>query len=211
MPVAPPNQLCMLTDYISPTQTVVPCPNQDVVYGFGILDLAREPVVVQVPDFGDRFWVYQLGDQRTDGFAEVGKMYGTKPGLYLSSVRIGTARRRRAFAACSAARRGSATSCRACSWTTRPKIAKRCCRCSTRSWPTRSVALTERRRRPIGKVRWLPQVAPRGGSKVASVEPETFFDSLASVLDDVPPLPGEEAALRSACASCSPGGERCRR
>ena len=34
-------------------------------------------------DFGDRFWVYQIVDQRTDSFAQVGKMYGTKPGFYL--------------------------------------------------------------------------------------------------------------------------------
>jgi len=54
-----------------------------VAYGFGILALEREPVVIQVPDFGDRFWVYQLGDQRTDGFANLGQMYGSKPGCYL--------------------------------------------------------------------------------------------------------------------------------
>jgi hypothetical protein len=83
MPIAPLNELCMLTDYIAPTVKAVPCPNQDVVYGCGILDLAAGPVVVQVPDFGDRFWVYQLGDQRTEGFAELVKMYDTKPGAYL--------------------------------------------------------------------------------------------------------------------------------
>src|SRR5262249_29258141 len=61
----------------------VACPNQDVVYGQCVADFAKEPVVVQVPDFGDRFWIYQAVDQRTDGFAALGKMYGTKPGLYL--------------------------------------------------------------------------------------------------------------------------------
>jgi hypothetical protein len=39
--------------------------------------------VVQVPDFEERFWVYQLGDQRTDGFGDFGKMYGSSPGCYL--------------------------------------------------------------------------------------------------------------------------------
>ena len=62
---------------------VVACPNQDVVYGFSLLDMAQEPIVIQVPDFGDRFWVYQIVDQRTDSFVEMGKMYGTKPGFYL--------------------------------------------------------------------------------------------------------------------------------
>ena len=46
----------------------------------GALALDISPVVVQVPDFGDRFWVYQIVDLRTDSFAQLGKMYGTKPG-----------------------------------------------------------------------------------------------------------------------------------
>ena len=32
---------------------------------------------------GKRFWVYQIVDERTDSFADMGKMYGTKPGFYL--------------------------------------------------------------------------------------------------------------------------------
>jgi hypothetical protein len=55
VPVSPTNQLAMLTDYIVPEERVVACPNQDVVYGFSILSLDREPVVIQVPDFGSRF------------------------------------------------------------------------------------------------------------------------------------------------------------
>ncbi len=83
VPVAPANQMGMLTDYIVPEERVVACPNQDVVYGFAMLDFSKDAIVVQVPDFGDRFWVYQICDQRTDGFAELGKMYGTKSGFYL--------------------------------------------------------------------------------------------------------------------------------
>ena len=73
----------MLADYMKPEQTFVTCPNQDVVYGAGYFALDKEPVVFQVPDFGDRFWVYALYDTRTDEFAEIGKPYGTKPGFYL--------------------------------------------------------------------------------------------------------------------------------
>lgn len=83
LPLSPPSRMCMLTDYVKPEERAVACPNQDVVYGMGSLDFRKEPVVIQVPDFGDRFWVYQICDQRTDGFASVGKMYGTKPGFYL--------------------------------------------------------------------------------------------------------------------------------
>src|SRR5215475_13502738 len=83
VPIAPLNTLGMLTDYITPDERLVACPNQDVVYGAGSLALDIEPVVVQVPDFGDRFWVYQMVDLRTDSFVELGKMYATTPGFYL--------------------------------------------------------------------------------------------------------------------------------
>ena len=76
--------MAMLTDYIDPAERAVACPNQDVVYGGGPLTLDVSPVV-QVPDFGSRFWVYQVVDLRTDSFAELGAMYGTKPGFYLLS------------------------------------------------------------------------------------------------------------------------------
>src|SRR5215831_15520921 len=83
LPFAPLNTLSMLHDYIAPDQRWVACPNQDVVYGAGILALDESPVVLQVPDFGTRFWVYQLVDLRTDSFADIGAMYGTRPGFYL--------------------------------------------------------------------------------------------------------------------------------
>ena len=73
----------MLTDYISPDQRLVARPNQDVVYGAGVLALDITPVVIQVPNFGDRFWVYQVGDLRTDGIVQLGKMYGTTSGFYM--------------------------------------------------------------------------------------------------------------------------------
>jgi hypothetical protein len=83
LPVAPQSQIGMLYDYIEPNERFVVCPNQDVVYGLGFFDLDTDPVVVQVPDFGDRFWVYAAYDQRTDQFGELGKPYGTEPGFYL--------------------------------------------------------------------------------------------------------------------------------
>src|SRR5271169_5278184 len=49
----------------------------------GFTDLDKEPTVIQVPDFGDRFYVYGLYDQRTDEIARIGKQYGTRPGFYL--------------------------------------------------------------------------------------------------------------------------------
>lgn len=83
LPVAPRGQIGMLHDYIEPSETFVTCPNQDVVYGLGFFSLDEEPVVAQVPDFGNRFWVYALYDARTDQFGRLGKPYNTKPGFYL--------------------------------------------------------------------------------------------------------------------------------
>jgi hypothetical protein len=60
VPVAPRGRLCMLNDYVLPKQSFVACPNQDVAYGVAFLSLDDEPFVIQVPDFGDRFWVYAL-------------------------------------------------------------------------------------------------------------------------------------------------------
>lgn len=83
VPGAPPNRACMLTEYIQPAERMVACPNQDVAYGVGSLDPKTSPVVIQVPDFGSRFWVYELCDQRTDSFARLGAMHGSAPGRYL--------------------------------------------------------------------------------------------------------------------------------
>lgn len=83
VPGAPVNRLSMLSNYIEPMERIVACPNQDVVYGAAIAAFDKSPVVVQVPDFGKRFWVYQVVDIRTDAFAQLGAMYDTKPGFYL--------------------------------------------------------------------------------------------------------------------------------
>src|SRR5678816_3636078 len=83
LPIAPVGYVSMLTDYIQPEQSFVTCPNQDTVYGAGFLSLDEQPVIVQVPDFGDRFFTYQAVDHRTESFARIGKQYGTKPGFYL--------------------------------------------------------------------------------------------------------------------------------
>ena len=66
IPVGPMNKVVMLTNYISPSETYMDIPNQDVVYGMAWLSLAKEPLVVQVPDFGNRFWTFPVYDARTD-------------------------------------------------------------------------------------------------------------------------------------------------
>ena len=83
MPISPMNQVGMLTGYIDPGERFIADPNQDVVYGLGYLSLEKEPVVIQVPDFGDRFWTIPVYNARTDQMSELGQQYGTKPGFYM--------------------------------------------------------------------------------------------------------------------------------
>jgi len=83
LPAAPTGYISMLTDYITPEQRWIAHPNQDVVYGFGYGATDDEPMVLQVPDFADRYWVYALYDARSEEFSRLGKQYGTRPGNYL--------------------------------------------------------------------------------------------------------------------------------
>lgn len=190
---APLNRLTMLTDYVNPEERNVACPNQDVVYGLGMVALDVTPVVVQVPDFGDRFWVYQIVDLRTDSFVQLGKMYGTTPGFYLlvgpgwnGEVPKGITRVFRA---------SSKTALVA------PRIAQ-----DDTPEDKRAIqeALTGIAMYPLAeyngrmkRTEWskLPRVpgGPPQEEETRWVLPERFFDELPTVLTDAPPLPGEEA------------------
>jgi hypothetical protein len=182
----------MLTNYISPTQTFIACPNQDVVYGAGFSALDKEPTVFQVPDFGDRFWVYALYDQRTDEIAQIGKQYGTKPGFYLM---VGPTWKGEVPQGINAVLRSStnlvfsipsAADTRA----VQPLISQ------VVFYPLSTFDGTMR------TVDWskLPHVPapPQKGAKgeTSWVKPNTYFEELPIILKEVPPLPGEEALLR---------------
>ncbi len=193
VPSAPLNRLAMLADYITPDQRSVACPNQDVVYGADFLGLDVTPVVVQVPDFADRFWVYQIVDARTDSFAQIGKMYGTQPGFYLlvgpnwhADVPKGIAQ---VFQAT----------------TNTAFIGPRVFMDDTpEDRQAIQTVLQQIMAYPLaeydGSVKskdWgaLPESGSHGAGQAETqwVFPEKFFDQLPEVLQDVPPLPGEEA------------------
>jgi hypothetical protein len=133
LPQAPLNLLTMLTDYIEPEERNVACPNQDVVYGIGALGLDVSPVVIQVPDFGDRFWVYQVVDLRTDSFAPLGKMHGTTPGCYLLVGPNWNGEVPRGSRGCSAPRQTAGSPPCASSRTTRRRTSRRSRACCGRS------------------------------------------------------------------------------
>lgn len=46
--------------------------NRDTLYSYGWFDLADEPIVVSLPNFGDRYFVWQMTDTYAYNFANVG-------------------------------------------------------------------------------------------------------------------------------------------
>ena len=192
-PAAPLNQLGMLTDYIVPEERVVACPNQDVVYGIGALALDKSPVVVQVPDFGNRFWVYQIVDLRTDSFAELGKMYGSKPGFYLlvgpdwkGAVPIGVNSVFRA-----STRTGIVIPRVFQEDTAEDKLAVQAPVSQIMMYPLADFD-GKMKSKDWTKLPVFPSPS-QGDEEVKWVKPEAFFEVLPAVLNDAPPLPGEGA------------------
>jgi hypothetical protein len=190
------NRNAMLTGYVSPLQTFIACANQDVVYGAGYMALDKEPIVFQVPDFGDRFWVYAHYDARTDEFSEIGKQYGTRPGFYMI---VGPNWKGDKPAGITAVVRSS---------TSQAFVAPRIFMDDTDADRKAVQPLIDQVvYYPLsefdGKMKikdWskLPHFpAPSTGKgETKWVNPETFFDELPEVMKEIPPMPGEEALYK---------------
>jgi hypothetical protein len=194
VPTAPLNHFAMLTDYITPDQRLVACPNQDVVYGAGSLALDVTPVVIQVPNFGDRFWVYQVVNLRTDGVVQLGKMYGTTPGFYMlvgpdwnGEVPKGITKVFR-----SATRTGFIAPRIFQDDTPEDKRAIQSVLQQVLMYPLSEYDGTMKTF-DWSQIKKLPPKETSGDAETQWVFPEKFFDELPAVLADAPPLPGEEA------------------
>ena len=227
LPVAPIGYNQMLTNYIKPDQTFIVCPNQDVAYGGGFTALDKEPTMIQVPDFGDRFYVYAMYDQRTDEIGRIGKQYGTKPGFYMI---VGPNWKGETPKGVTAAIRSSTDLVFVI-----PRIFKDATPEDTAAvQPVIDQIVMYPLSEFDGKMKTkdysksphfpLPKPAPnapKGESKW--VNPATYYEELPVVMKEVPPLPGEEALYRWiasvwAAAEKEPGHEegagrivRCRR
>ena len=58
-------------------------PNNDTLYSIAWLDLSKEPVILTVPDLGDRYYTMEIAGFDSDNFAYVGmRTTGTKAGNY---------------------------------------------------------------------------------------------------------------------------------
>lgn len=83
-PHAPINELGRFGGITDDTYTSGGTPNTDTVYAWGIFDVAREPVVIAHPDFGDRYFTFELTDFYGDNFAYIGKRTtGSRAGRFL--------------------------------------------------------------------------------------------------------------------------------
>jgi hypothetical protein len=192
-PIAPVGRNAMLADTIKSQQAFIACPDPDAVYGAGFFALEKEPVVFQVPDFGDRFWVYGLYDARTDAFAEIGRLYGTEPGFYLM---VGPNWKGEPPQGINAVVRSSTELVFAV-----PRVFKNDTPEDTRAvQPLIDQVMFYPLSRFDGKMKttnWarLPHLPPPAAAaeRARWVSPEDFYDQLPEVMRLVPPLPGEEA------------------
>jgi hypothetical protein len=192
-PVSPIGHVSMLTDYIDAGERLVTCPNQDTVYGAGFARVDTQPVVVQVPDFGNRFFVYQIGDARTNAFGSIGKQYGTKSGFYAI---VGPNWKGTIPSGITGVLHSS---------TDLVAVFPRVFQDDT---PEDKAAIQPLLSQVVvypltefdGKMKTMdwknspsyPAPASTGG-ETKWVDPEKFFDELALILKQVPPMPGEEA------------------
>ena len=193
LPASPPGYVSMLSDYIKEDQRFIACPNQDTVYGAGYQHLDSKPVVVQVPDFGDRFYIYQIADARTESFCPIGKQYRSKPGFYLL---VGPNWKGRIPAnvtgVCRSPTDLAVVLPRAFQDDTpQDKAAIQSVLNQIMVYPL-SEFDGKMKTRDWKKLPHFPQ--PSGGEgETKWVEPEKFFDELPVVMKEIPPLPGEES------------------
>src|SRR4030095_1212092 len=197
VPIAPVGFNAMLTDYVSPKETFIVCPNQDVAYGGGFTALDKEPTVIQVPDFGDRFYVFALYDQRSAEIGRIGKQYGTKPGFYMIAGQNWKGETPKGINAVIRSSTGLVFFV--------PRVFKDATPEDTAAvLPVINQILMYPLSQFDGKMKTKdyaklphfplppePPNAPKGEHRW--VKPDTYYDQLPLVMKEVPPLPGEEA------------------
>jgi len=74
-PKAAPGEIWRIKDIVTPTiaeQAGYVTPNANVIYGFGFLDLGREPVILTVPNSNNRYYMVEICDMWTNALAYAG-------------------------------------------------------------------------------------------------------------------------------------------
>lgn len=89
---APINQLGQKRSFPDDTFTTVVSPNADTLYSFAFLDLSKEPMVLSVPEMGNRYYLMEMLDAWTNVFASPGtRTTGSRRPTSPSSARNGLA------------------------------------------------------------------------------------------------------------------------
>ena len=79
----PINQFIHVEQFPDDTYSDVVSPNVDTLYSLAWLDLAAEPIVLQVPDLGERYYLMQICDGWTNVFAAPGtRTTGNRAGAF---------------------------------------------------------------------------------------------------------------------------------
>lgn len=198
IPASPPNQISMLTDYIDAAENFVTCPNQDTVYGAGFMRLDVSPVVIQVPDFGKRFFTFQVTDARTEAFARIGSQYGTKPGFYLL---VGPDWNGEVPAGITEVIRSPTVLAEVFPRTfqddtPQDKAAIQPLLSQIMVYPVAQFT-GKMQTKDWSKTPAFPKPEQKGTGEVKWVIPEKFFDELPAVMKMIPPRPGEEALYQT--------------
>jgi hypothetical protein len=81
-PAAPFGQVGYRRSLVTPDLMFIVRPNNDTIYGAGYMDPSVEPMLIRVPEAGERFWSIQLADAWTNIAPGIGSRSGSKPGLY---------------------------------------------------------------------------------------------------------------------------------
>ena len=80
---APMGQLRRLRSYPAVDDRSVPAPNADTLYTDAWLDVGREPMILSIPDMGDRYFMMPMLSAWTDAFQSPGtRTTGQKPQTY---------------------------------------------------------------------------------------------------------------------------------
>src|SRR5215831_10239933 len=89
-PKATPNNLWRLPNIATPqiaAEAGYVTPNVNTIYGFGLMDLSQEPIILSAPDSQGRYYMIELVDMWNNAFAyAAGKEIGYKGGKYASAL-----------------------------------------------------------------------------------------------------------------------------
>ncbi len=82
--LAPFNRFAHFRQLLGPEFTEIVAPNNDTLYSLAWLDLGTEPLVLQIPDFGNRYFVVQMVDMYTHNIEYIGaRTTGFQGGTFL--------------------------------------------------------------------------------------------------------------------------------